>query len=97
MSAQDVIYGLIVGLAVGTAIGIVLADVFWSAARWRNLTKSAYRTARQQTLRRWHAEQRCELYRQLWLEAISADAPPAGYDGYSRKAKALSLVEKAGV
>ncbi len=96
MTPHDVIYGLIVGLAVGTAIGIVLADV-WNSVRWRNITRETLDSARTHRRKHLQAEARCEFYRRLWLEAIGADSPPAGYDGYSRKAKTLALVEKAGV
>ncbi len=78
MTPQDVIYGLIIGLAVGTAIGIVLAD-FWNSIRWRNVTRETLDTAREQRRKRLQAEERCELYRQLWLEAVGANSP-AGYD-----------------
>ncbi len=95
-STQQVLVALIVGLAVGTAIGIVLTD-FWNSVRWRNVTKDTLRTAREQRRKRLQADERCELYRQLWLEAVGADSPAAMLNQHSRKAKALSLVEKAGV
>ncbi len=96
MEPSDVLYGLLIGLAVGTAIGIVLAD-FWNSIRWRTVTRETLDSAREQRRKRLHADERCELYRQLWLEAVGANSPAAMLNEHSRKAKALSLVEKAGV
>ncbi len=102
MEPSDVIYGLLIGLAVGTAIGIVISD-FWQTVRWRNVTRETLDTAREQRRKRLQAEERCELYKQLWLEKLpplpGIDDPrdKIGTDCYSRKVPNLSVVEKAGV
>ncbi len=96
MTPQDVIYGLIIGLAVGTAIGIVLAD-FWNSIRWRTVTRETLDSAREQRRKRLQSDERCELYKQLWIEALPPLPGIDELDGYSRKVPSLSVVEKAGV
>ncbi|MBA2707200.1 MAG: hypothetical protein H0U59_05285 [Gemmatimonadaceae bacterium] len=90
------IYGLIIGLAVGTAIGIVLAD-FWNSIRWRTVTRETLDSAREQRRKRLQSDERCELYKQLWIEALPPLPGIDELDGYSRKVPSLSVVEKAGV